>query len=78
MSRARGQIIPRGPKTWLIRVFNGRDANGKRQYHSKTVHGTKVIARQYLTMALWMRERAALLSALARYTNSHGAQRPKI
>lgn len=36
-----GQIIKRGDRTWLIRIYLGRDANGKRRYHNKTVHGTK-------------------------------------
>lgn len=36
-----GQIIPRGKDTWLVRVFIGRDENGKRKYHNKTIHGGK-------------------------------------
>ena len=37
-----GQIIKRGDRTWLVRVFLGRDAQtGKRQYHNQTVQGTK-------------------------------------
>ena len=37
-----GQIIKRGERTWLVRVFLGRDAQtGKRQYHNQTVQGTK-------------------------------------
>jgi hypothetical protein len=27
-----GQIIKRGDKTWLVRIFIGRDGKGKRQY----------------------------------------------
>lgn len=48
-----GQIISRGDRTWLVRMFLGRDPNtGKRQYHSHTVHGTKEDARKYLTGAM--------------------------
>jgi hypothetical protein len=30
-----GQIIPRGEDTWLVRIFMGRDSNGKRRYLNK-------------------------------------------
>lgn len=48
----RGQIIARGERTWLARVFLGRDANGKRRYHNHTIHGTKKDAQAYLTAVL--------------------------
>jgi integrase len=44
-----GQIIKRGERTWLIRIFLGRDAKGKQKFHHKTVHGTKRDAERYLT-----------------------------
>ncbi|MCL6516588.1 site-specific integrase [Alicyclobacillus sp.] len=44
-----GQIINRGKNTWLVRVYMGTDASGKRRYHNKTVHGTKKDAERYLT-----------------------------
>lgn len=47
-----GQIIKRGEGTWLVRIPLGRDANGKRKYHNRTVKGTKKEAQQYLTKAL--------------------------
>jgi integrase len=43
-----GQIIKRGEDTWLVRVFQGRDANGKRRYFSHPVHGKKKDADKYL------------------------------
>jgi integrase len=43
-----GQIIKRGDHTWLIRIFLGRDANGKQKFHHKTIHGTKRDAERYL------------------------------
>jgi len=48
----RGQLIPRGEKKWLVRVYLGRDAQGKRQYSAKTVEGTANEARQELTKML--------------------------
>ena len=44
-----GQIVKRGENTWYIRIFLGRDANGKRKYFNKTIHGTKKEAQKYLT-----------------------------
>jgi integrase len=37
-----GQIRKRGDRTWLVRVYLGRDpATGKRKWLSRTVHGTR-------------------------------------
>jgi integrase len=44
-----GQIIKRSDKTWLVRIFMGRDGNGKRQYLNKTIKGTKKDADTYLS-----------------------------
>lgn len=44
-----GQIIPRGERTWLVRIFLGRDPQTqKRKYEGHTVHGTKKEAQAYL------------------------------
>src|SRR4051812_33408086 len=51
-----GQVIKRGDDTWLVRVFTGRDAKGKRRYFNKTVHGTKKEAEKYLTAKLRERD----------------------
>jgi integrase len=47
-----GQIIKRGDKNWVVRIFQGRDENGKRRYLNKTIHGTKKNAEKYLTAKL--------------------------
>jgi integrase len=47
-----GQIIERGERTWLVRVYIGRDRDGKRKYESHTVHGTKKDARTWLNAKL--------------------------
>ena len=43
-----GQIISRGEGTWLLRVFLGRDSEGKRKYLNETFHGTKTEAGKHL------------------------------
>jgi hypothetical protein len=49
---SRGQIINRGENTWYIRIFRGRDAQGKRKYFNKTIYGTKKDAQKFLTAKL--------------------------
>ncbi|MEW6523654.1 MAG: tyrosine-type recombinase/integrase [Bacillota bacterium] len=51
-----GQLIQRGERTWLVRVYLGRDAEGKRKYHNKTIHGTKKDAQKYLNKVLLERD----------------------
>jgi integrase len=41
------QIIKRGDDRFLVKVFLGRDARGKRLYHCKTITGTKKDADKY-------------------------------
>lgn len=48
-SRGRGQIIEKGKGKWLIRVFRGRDANGRKLYFNKVVSGSKTDALKFLT-----------------------------
>jgi integrase len=58
-SRARkvGQIIARGARRWLIRVYLGRDyETKKRSYHNRTIHGSKREAQAYLTRKLRERD----------------------
>src|SRR5436190_9891991 len=38
--------------TWTVKIFLGRDADGKRKYFTKTIHGTKKDAEKYLTAKL--------------------------
>jgi hypothetical protein len=52
MAYKAGQVIRRGERTWLVRIFMGRDPeSGKRQYHNKTIHGTRKDAQAYLNQA---------------------------
>ncbi len=47
-----GQLVQRGERSWYVRVFLGRDANGQRKFHNKTIHGTKKDAQHYLNAVL--------------------------
>ena len=48
-----GQIIKRGERSWLVRVFLGRDPHTrKRRYHNHTVKGSKKDAQRYLNGVL--------------------------
>jgi hypothetical protein len=46
-----GQIIKRG-ETWTVRIFHGRDSNGKRKFINKTVKGSKKDAQKVLNSML--------------------------
>src|SRR5687768_11096898 len=57
---SQGQLIPRGARTWLVRVFAGRDGAGKRRYLNATIHGTKKEAQRALVAMLRRRDTGAL------------------
>jgi integrase len=48
MAKTQGQLEERTPGHWRIRVFIGRDTDGKRRYLSRTVEGTKKEAEDEL------------------------------
>lgn len=57
MARKVGQIIGRGPRTWLVRVYAGRDAETKkRKYLNKTIHGGLRDAQAHLNRMLSERD----------------------
>jgi hypothetical protein len=59
MARKVGQIIARGDRRWLIRVYLGRDHETKtRKYHNRTIHGSIRDAQAYLTRKLRERDLA--------------------
>jgi len=52
-----GQIIARGDRRWLIRVYLGRNREtNKRNYHNRTIHGPMREAPTYLTRKLRERD----------------------
>ena len=68
MARKAGQLIARGPGTWLVRVYIGRDPQaGTHKYHNQTLHGSFREAQRFLNLKLQQRDngrvsRAAVLS----------------
>lgn len=56
-----GPLIERGPGKWLIRVYLGREQDGKRKYYSKTVHCTKKEAQKFLTEKLHEHDRGRMV-----------------
>ena len=66
MARKTGQLISRGPHTWLVRVSLGRDPeSGTRKYHNKTIRGSFREAQTYLSGKLQEREIGRLPRAAA-------------
>jgi len=66
MARKAGQLIPRGPRTWLVRVSLGRDREtGTRKYYNKTVRGSFREAQAYLNTKLQEFHRGNLSRAAA-------------
>ena len=57
MSRKVGQIIGRGERRWLVRVYLGRDGETRRRtYHNRTIYGSLRHAQAYLTRRLHERD----------------------
>jgi len=57
MARKVGQIIARGDRRWLSRIYLGRDREtNKRNYHNRTIHGPMREAQAYLTKKLRERD----------------------
>jgi integrase len=57
LARKTGQIVGRGRRRWLVRVFLGRDhRTHKRRYHNRTIHGPARRAQEYLTKMLRERD----------------------
>ena len=57
MARKTGQIIGRAPRTWVVRVYVGRDAETKkRKYLNKTIHGGLRDAQAHLNRMLSERD----------------------
>ena len=57
MARKTGQIIGRAPRTWVVRVYVGRDRETKkRKYLNKTIHGGLRDAQAHLNRMLSERD----------------------
>src|SRR5207244_3279942 len=52
-----GQIIKRGDRKYLVRIYEGRDSQThKRRYHNHMVNGTRKDAEKWLRQALRRRD----------------------
>ena len=51
-----GTITKKSENTWLVRIFLGRDPNGKTKHFNKTIHGSKKDAQKFLTAKLRERD----------------------
>lgn len=57
MARRTGQIVGRGRRRWLVRVFLGRDRETRRRrYLSRTIHGPVRQAQSYLNKVVGERD----------------------
>ena len=57
MSRKIGQIIARGERRWLVRVYLGRNRETRRRtYQNRTIYGSLRHAQAYLTRRLHERD----------------------
>lgn len=54
-------VSKRGPKRWLVRVYLGRNAAGKRCWHTETIHGTKADALRAERLKLGKRDTGRLV-----------------
>lgn len=66
-----GQIIAKSKNTWLVKIFQGRDTNGKRKYFSKAIHGTKKDAQKYLTAKLREKDLGVFIEPAAMTLNAY-------
>lgn len=64
MKRTRGYVEDRGNGTYLVRVYTGRDATGKKTYAAQTVHGTVKEANAVLDDLLTKHARGTLQPAV--------------
>jgi len=72
MARKAGQLISRGPRTWLVRVSLGREAEtGTRKFHNRTIRGSFREAQKYLTTKLQERDIGRQPCAAAISLNQH-------
>jgi integrase len=72
MSRRAGQLISRGPHTWLVRIPLGRDPEtGTRKYHNKTLRSSFREAQNYLNTKLQERHIGRLPRAAAMSLNQY-------
>lgn len=58
---SRGKSAKDGKEVWLIRVFSGRDGAGRKEYISKTFHGSKTKAETAMREMLHAQDKGTLV-----------------
>jgi hypothetical protein len=72
MARKVGQIVRRGDRTWLVRVYNGRDPESKKRKHlNQTIHGGLRDAQSHLNKILAERDRGRNLDSSRQTLNQY-------
>jgi integrase len=72
MARKVGQIIRRGTRTWLVRVYSGRNVETKkRKYLNQTIHGGLRDAQGHLNKMLSERDRGRNLDSSRQTLNQY-------
>jgi len=66
-----GQIIKRSEDTWTVRIFLGRDTDGKRRYFNQTIRGKKKDARTWLTAKLREKDLGQFIEPASMSLNSY-------
>lgn len=66
-----GQIVKRGERTFTVRVYQGRNGEGKRLYLNKTVHGTKKEADAVLRSLLTDKDMGTLAKPKRETLDAH-------
>ncbi len=65
LARKTGQIVARGDRRWLVRVYLGRDhQTSRRKYHNRTIRGPLRAAQRYLNNRLREREQGRELEGV--------------
>lgn len=66
--RLDGSIIE---DSWLVRIFLGRESDGKRKYYSKTIHGTKHDAQKFLNAKLREKDLGIFVEPASMHLNDY-------
>src|SRR5688572_3983426 len=70
-TKGRGQIIEKSKDKWLVRIFRGRDNQGKKLYFNKVIQGKKSAAQKYLTAKLRERDLGVVIETSRQTLNDH-------
>ncbi len=70
-TKGRGQIIEKGKEKYQVKIFRGRDADGKKLYFSKVINGKKSVAQKFLTSKLREKDLGTFIDNSRQTLNEH-------